>query len=137
MQTVVELPEFIKCAKKLGLSDEEREAIVDLIASNPDAGDEISGTGGMRKLRIASKDKGKSGGYRAITFFSGHDIPVFLVTMYGKSQKENITDAEKNVMKSLASAIVDIYRSKKKWAKLVKAFGIGQIRSEGGYRNEH
>ena len=114
MQTVVELPEFIKCAKKLGLSDEEREAIVDLIASNPDAGDEISGTGGMRKLRIAGKDKGKSGGYRAITFFSGQDIPVFLVTMYGKSQKENITDAEKNVMKSLASAIVDIYRSKKK-----------------------
>lgn len=114
MQTVVELPEFIKCAKKLGLSDEEREAIVDLIASNPDAGDEISGTGGMRKLRIAGKGKGKSGGYRAITFFSGQDIPVFLVTMYGKSQKDNITDAEKNVMKSLASAIVDIYRSKKK-----------------------
>lgn len=114
MQTVVELPEFIKCAKKLGLSDEEREAIVDLIASNPDAGDEISGTGGMRKLRIAGKSKGKSGGYRAITFFRGEDIPVFLVTMYGKSQKDNITDAEKNVMKSLASAIVDIYRSKKK-----------------------
>lgn len=114
MQTVVELPEFIKCAKKLGLSDEEREAIVDLISSNPDAGDEISGTGGMRKLRIAGKGKGKSGGYRAITFFSGVDIPVFLVTIYGKSQKENITDAEKNVMKSFASAIVDIYRSKKK-----------------------
>lgn len=114
MQTVIELPEFIKCAKKLGLSDEEREAVVDLIASDPDAGDEISGTGGMRKLRIAGKGKGKSGGYRAITFFSGVDIPVFLVTIYGKSQKENITDAEKNVMKSFASAIVDIYRSKKK-----------------------
>ena len=117
MQTVVELPEFIKCAKKLGLSDEEREAIVDLISSNPDAGDEISGTGGMRKLRIAGKVKGKSGGYRAITFFSGVDSPVFLVTIYGKSQKENVTDAEKNAMKSLASAIVDIYRSKKKWVK--------------------
>jgi len=114
MQTVVELPEFIKCAKKLGLSDEEREAIVDLIASNPDAGDEISGIGGMRKLRIAGKGKGKSGGYRAITFFSGVDIPVFLVTIYGKSRKENITDAEKNVMKSLASALVNIYRSTKK-----------------------
>ena len=114
MQTVVELPEFIRCAKKLGLSDEEREAIVDLIAYNSDIGDEISGTGGMRKLRIAGKGKGKSGGYRVITFFSGQDIPVFLVTMYGKSQKENITDAEKNIMKSLASNIVDIFRSKKK-----------------------
>jgi len=114
MQTVVELPEFIKCAKKLGLSEEEREAIVDLIASDPMIGDEISGTGGMRKLRIAGKGKGKSGGYRAITFFSGVDVPVFLITIYGKSQKENITDAEKNVMKSLASAIIESYRRKKK-----------------------
>ena len=114
MQTVVELPEFIKCAKKLDILDEEREEIIDLIASNPDMGDEISGTGGMRKLRLAGKGKGKSGGYRAITFFSGVDIPVFLITIYGKSQKANITDTEKNMMKSLASAIVDIYRSKKK-----------------------
>lgn len=68
----------------------------------------------MRKLRIAGKGKGKSGGYRAITFFSGQDIPAFLVAMYGKSQKKNITDAEKNVMKSLASANVNIYRSNKK-----------------------
>jgi len=114
MQTVVELPEFIRCAKKLNLSDEEREDIVDFIASNPDAGDEISGTGGMRKLRVGSKNTGKSGGYRVITFFSGVNIPVFLVTIYGKNQKDNITDAEKNVMKSLAKAIVSIYRSKKR-----------------------
>jgi hypothetical protein len=113
MHTVVEMSEFVKSAKKLGLSDGEREAIVNLIASDPDAGDEISGTGGMRKLRVASKDKGKSGGYRVITFFSGVDIPVFLVTIYGKSQKENITDAEKHAMKSLAGAIVDIYRRRK------------------------
>ncbi len=114
MQTVVELPEFIKCAKKLGLSDEERETIVDLIASDPEAGDEISGTGGMRKLRIARKDKGKSGGYRVITFFTGVDIPVFLVTIYGKNQKANITGAEKSIMKAFANSIIEIYRSKKK-----------------------
>ncbi|TVQ85726.1 MAG: addiction module toxin RelE [Micavibrio sp.] len=114
MQTVVELPEFIRCAKKLGLSDDEREAIVEMIASNPEIGDEISGTGGMRKIRIAGKNKGKSGGYRAITFFSGAHIPVFLITIYGKNQKDNLSDAEKNTMKSLAAAIVDIYRSKKK-----------------------
>ncbi len=114
MQAVVELPEFIKRARKLGLSDEDREAIIDLIASNPDAGDEISGTGGMRKIRIAGKGKGKSGGYRVITFFSGVDIPVFLITIYEKNQKESISDAEKNVMKSLASTLIQIYRSKKK-----------------------
>ena len=63
MQTIVELPEFIKCVKSLGLSDEERKSMIDFIASNPNAGDEISGTGGMRKLRIAGRGKGKSGGY--------------------------------------------------------------------------
>lgn len=68
MQTVVEMPEFIGCAKKLGISDNERESIIDMIASNPDAGDEIVGTGGMRKLRVAAKGKGKSGGTALLLF---------------------------------------------------------------------
>jgi len=113
MHTVVETSEFLKCSKKIGLTDDERESIVDLIASEPLSGDEISGTGGMRKLRIASKDKGKSGGYRVITFFSGENIPVFLVTIYAKSQRENITDSEKNILKKLSAAITQAYRRKK------------------------
>ena len=114
MQTVVELPEFIRCAKNLKLSDDERNDIVALIAAEPDMGDEISGTGGMRKVRIAKKDTGKSGGYRLITFFSGEKIPVFLVTLYGKGQKANISAAEKKTMTKLSDAIVESYRSKKK-----------------------
>ena len=114
MHTVVELPEFIKCANNLGLSDDKRKDIVDEIADNPDAGNEISGTGGMRKIRIAGQGKGKSGGYRIITFFSGVDIPVFLVTIYAKGTKDNITNAEKKIMKSFSSNIVEVYRSKKK-----------------------
>ncbi|MCP5006710.1 MAG: type II toxin-antitoxin system RelE/ParE family toxin [Planctomycetes bacterium] len=113
MQTVVETPEFIRCAKKLDLLDDECEGIIDLIASNPEVGSEISGTSGMRKVRIAGKGKGKSGGYRVITFFTGSDIPVFLITVYGKGQKANITAAEKKTMKTLSNAIVEIYRSKK------------------------
>ncbi|MGR3317437.1 MAG: type II toxin-antitoxin system RelE/ParE family toxin [Candidatus Anammoxibacter sp.] len=114
MQTVVEMPEFIRYAKKLELSDDERENIIDLIASNLEAGDAISGTNGMRKVRVARKGEGKSGGYRVITFFSGPDMPAFLITIYGKGKKTNITSAEKKVMKTLSNAIVDIYGSKKK-----------------------
>lgn len=114
MQTVVEMPEFLRCAKKSGLSEDEKDDIIDLIADNPETGDEISGTGGVRKVRIAGKGKGKSGGYRVITFFSGPDIPAFLLSMYGKGQKENITAAEKNTFKIVTSAIADEYRSKKK-----------------------
>jgi len=113
MQTVVEMPEFIRQEKKLSMSDDERESIIDDIADNPDLGNEISGTGGMRKIRIAAKGKGKSGGYRVIIFFTGADIPVFLVTVYVKSQKENITDKERNTMKELARVLTDAYRRRK------------------------
>lgn len=114
MQTVVEMPEFIRCAKKLGISEEEHEDIIDDLSSNPDAGDEIPGTGGMRKLRVAAKGRGKSGGYRIITFFTGIDVPVFLITMYAKNKKENITDKEKKIMKTLSGSIENAYRRKKK-----------------------
>lgn len=114
MQTVIEMPEFIRCAKRLNLSDGERESIIDLIAEDPQTGDEISGTSGMRKVRVPGKGKGKSGGYRVITFFSGSGIPVFLISIYGKGQKANITAAETKMMKTLSKAVVDIYRSKKK-----------------------
>ena len=110
MQSVIEMPEFIRCARKLGISNDERESIINMIASNPDIGDEIVGTGGMRKLRVASPGKGKSGGYRVITFFSGVDIPVFLITVYAKNQKDNLTDKEKKAFKSLSTSIVEFYK---------------------------
>jgi hypothetical protein len=113
MQTVVEMPEFLRRAKQIGLTDDERENIIDDLASNPEAGDEIAGTGGMRKVRVAAKGKGRSGGYRVITFFSGPNIPVFLVTVYAKTQKDTITDKEKNIMKSLSTILVDAYRRKR------------------------
>ena len=113
MHTVVETPEFLRCAKKLGLTDQERSAIISALADNPMAGDEISGTGGMRKLRVAATGRGKSGGYRVITFYSGVDIPVFLITVYAKNQKENISDKEKNTMKTLSGLIADTYSRRK------------------------
>lgn len=112
MQTVVEMPEFLRRAKQIGLTEDEREDIIDDLALNPEAGDEIAGTGGMRKVRVAGKGKGKSGGYRVITFFSGPNIPIFLVTVYAKTQKGTITDKEKHIMKSLSAILIDGYRRK-------------------------
>jgi hypothetical protein len=40
-------------------------------------------------LRVAGRGKGKSGGYRAITFYSGTALPVFLITVFGKGEKAN------------------------------------------------
>jgi hypothetical protein len=73
------------------------------------AGDEIRGTGGCRKLRLAGRGKGKSGGYRLITFFSGPEIPVFLITMFSKGERADLSKAETNGLASLTKELVREY----------------------------
>jgi hypothetical protein len=63
----------------------------------------------MKGKRSRGNNKGKSGGVRAITFFSGQTMPVFLVTVFGKSQKVNLSKAERNALKSITVQIVETY----------------------------
>jgi hypothetical protein len=111
VQTVVETPAFLGDARSLRLSDGERLAIVTWIAANPEAGDVIEGTGGARKVRFAGRGKGKRGGYRVITFFSGTDIPVFLLNIFAKSEKTDLAPKERRVLKCVLASIVETYRS--------------------------
>ena len=72
LHVVAELPQFVRDADAAGLFNAERRLIVDTIASQPLAGDEIRGSGGVRKVRFAGRGKGKSGGYRVVTaYWSG------------------------------------------------------------------
>ena len=109
MQSVVETHLFLRRAKECGVGEEERAEIVLFIATHPQAGDLIPDTGGARKLRIAKPGQGKRGGYRVITFFAHHDIPVFLLTIYAKNQKENLGQDEKSAMKILAKSLLSSY----------------------------
>jgi hypothetical protein len=88
--------------------------IVDFIAANPDAGNEIRGTGGARKVRFAGRGKGKSGGYRVITFYSGEDIPVFLLNVFAKNEKTDLSQAERNQLKTVLAALANAYRRRKR-----------------------
>ncbi len=72
--TVAELNGFRKQALDAGMSESEITEVITLLSINPTVGDEIPGTGGCRKVRIAGRGKGKSGGYRTITFYSGIQI---------------------------------------------------------------
>ena len=110
MQTVVETAAFLSDARSLALTDAERRAIVTWIATNPEAGDVIEGTGGARKVRFAGKGKGKSGGYRVITFFSGADIPVFLLNIFAKNEKTDLAAKERRVLRSVLAGIAETYR---------------------------
>ena len=70
----------------------------------------VPGTGGARKVRFAGRGKGKSGGYRVITFYSGSEVPVFLITLFAKGEKVDLTQAERNAMKRELAGLVEDYR---------------------------
>lgn len=111
MQTIVELPEFIRRAAAL-LSDDEKRELLNYLASDPLAGVLIQGTGGVRKLRWAVGAKGKRGGVRVIYYVQGITVPIFLLTVYGKGQKENLTKAECNELSALTKMLAEKYRSR-------------------------
>ncbi|MEO6215170.1 MAG: type II toxin-antitoxin system RelE/ParE family toxin [Sphingomonas sp.] len=106
LQTVVELPEFLRRAKAI-MSDEERVALVDFVAANPKPG--VSLGGGLRKVRVAREGGGKSGGYRTIFVFGGTHIPIFLVTVFAKNEKDNLSRTEQAELIAMSKALLARY----------------------------
>ena len=86
MQTVAETPTFSRQADKLFSEDEKRELIA-FLAENPLAGDEIPGTGGVRKLRFAALGRGQRGGARVIYYYLDETMPVYALLAYAKTAK--------------------------------------------------
>lgn len=112
MHTVAETKAFRRAAEQAGMTDAEIDDLTRYLAINPMAGEPIVGTGGCRKLRWAGRSKGKSGGYRAITFYSGEMMPVFLITAFSKGERSNLTQKERNILKSMTEMIVDAYKTR-------------------------
>ena len=110
MHVVIETPDYLADAKALGLTADERRSIVDCIAQTPDAGVEMKGTGGARKIRFAGRGKGKSGEYRVVTFYAGEDIPVFLLSIFSKGERANLSQAERNELKQILGSLADVYK---------------------------
>jgi len=92
--TVVETGEFLKRAEPL-LSDSERAELVAFVGANPDAGEVIPESGGVRKIRWALQGRGKRGG-----------------SAYAKNRKASLSKAERNAMKRLVPALVAGYARK-------------------------
>jgi len=111
MQTVIETEDYLDQANKLGLSPAERSHIKNYLATIPDAGDLMKETGGARKVRIARRGRGKSGGYRVITYYAAEDVPVFLLDVYSKGDKDNLSRAECNEIKAYLNGMADDHRA--------------------------
>jgi hypothetical protein len=109
--TVVETAEFLKHAARL-MSGSEREELVAFLGANPEAGEIMPGTGGVRKIRWAREGMGKRGGARVIYYHHSERLPVFLLTAYPKNRKANLSKAERNAMKRLVPILVAGYPRK-------------------------
>jgi hypothetical protein len=79
--------------------------VVEYLAENPKAGDLMQGTGGVRKLRWARGGRGKSGGVRVIYYFHGDAMPLYLLTVFGKNEKDNLSKAERNELAKLVAIL--------------------------------
>jgi mRNA-degrading endonuclease RelE of RelBE toxin-antitoxin system len=110
--TVVETARFLKDVKPL-LSQSEREELVAFVGANPEAGEIIPETGGVRKIRWALAGRGKRGGARVIYYWHNERLPLFLLAAYGKNEKANLSKAERNSMKRLVPILVAGYPAKK------------------------
>ena len=109
--TVVETPGFLREAA-VALTGEERTEAIAFHAANPEAGDVMPGTGGGRKLRWRAEGRGKRGGVRVIYYFHNESLPIFLLSVFSKSEKTSLTKAERNEMKALPPRLVAGYRKR-------------------------
>ncbi|MGB6399801.1 MAG: type II toxin-antitoxin system RelE/ParE family toxin [Bradyrhizobium sp.] len=109
MQAVVETPSYLADAERL-FSPQERLAIVDRLAADPTCGVVIPGSGGIRKVRFGFGGRGKSGGARIIYLFSGESLPVFILAAFAKSEKANLSAAERNALAGMVNEMIESYR---------------------------
>lgn len=104
LPTVVETSAFTRRAEKL-LSAEEYQDLIYYLARYREAGDELPGTGGVRKLRFAAFGRGKSGGVRAIYYFYDENTPLYAIFLYGKNEQTDLTPQQKKETKAFAAII--------------------------------
>lgn len=104
MQVVAETPLFTRQTEKL-FSDDEKRELIDFLAANPLAGDEIPGTGGVRKVRFAASGHGKRGGARVIYYYLDESMPIYALLAYAKNAKTDMTAEEKRAVSGLAAAL--------------------------------
>jgi hypothetical protein len=102
--TVVETESFIKQAEALW-PEAELDALKDFVARNPLAGDEVPGTGGLRKMRWARPGMGKRGGARVIYYYFNAAVPLYLLMAYAKAKQENPSPGALSALAKLADAI--------------------------------
>jgi hypothetical protein len=96
----IETPVFTRQILEL-LTDDEYRGLQLSLWERPDQGDLIKGGGGIRKIRVAAKDKGKSGGIRVIYYWLTEQGQIYLLLAYPKSKKDDLSAGELALLSAL------------------------------------
>ena len=100
----IETPVFTRLVLEL-LSDDDYRKMQNVLLINPEEGDLIKSGGGIRKLRFALPGRGKSGGVRAIYYWLKDDGQIYMLLIYPKSKKDNLTDQETAILRELVKEL--------------------------------
>ena len=93
LTTVVETGAYLAKASRI-MSGAEQAHVVDVVAGRPDAGAIITGSKGLRKLRIALAGRGKRGGGRIVYWYHSPGYPAVLLWVFAKNEADNLTAAQ-------------------------------------------
>lgn len=104
-RTFVELPIFRSRWKDMGLDDDDLKRLQEELLADPKVGAVMHGTGGVRKMRFAFEQRGKSGSVRVIYVDFEVYEKIFLITAYPKNEKDNLSDSERNEIKQMIHAL--------------------------------
>lgn len=110
--TVAETPLFSRQAREVW-DDVDREAFIDFIARNPEEGDLIPETGGVRKIRWARPGSGKRGGARVIYFHHNADMPLVALTAFAKNERADLSQQDRNDFRRLTTRLVEAFKRRK------------------------
>ncbi len=111
MITVAETNAFQRKVARL-LSEQEREDLVSYLSEHPNVGVIMEGTGGIRKLRWARSGGDKSGGVRVIYYFHDEFMPLYLLAVFGKNEKANLSKEERNLLAKSVKKLVVSWRQR-------------------------
>jgi hypothetical protein len=112
LTTVAETSVFIAKASRI-MSDAERAHIVDTVAARPDAGVIITGSKGLRKMRIALAGRGKRGGGRIIYWYHSPGFPAVLLWVFAKNEADDLIAAQLKRLVGEADMLVDDFGGKR------------------------
>ena len=104
-RSFIELPLFRSKWKDLGLNDADLQRLQIELLSDPKVGAVMQGTGGVRKMRFAFEDRGKSGSARVIYIDFEVYEKIFLITAYSKDEKDNLSKGERNEIRQMISIL--------------------------------